>query len=216
MSVIRENWNLRYSAVFVICPLPPGLEEIPDSVSVIADDGDGGSGGGRGGGGPHAAPTNQLAILNRDADPAALEAQLSASDEVSACVKPLHFDYGRTLELLEFLELNKLLGVTRFTLYNHTVSREVSCVLRDYADRGEVDLLPWSLNMASQSEIRTEGLFAALNDCLYRNMWRYNYLLLIDLDEFVVPRNNRTLAQMIRLRHLAYLTAQANFSPQKQ
>ena len=52
--------------------------------------------------------------------------------------------------------------------------------------------------MASQSEIRTEGLFAALNDCLYRNMWKFNYLLLIDLDEFVVPRQNRTLPQMIR------------------
>ncbi len=45
---------------------------------------------------------------------------------------------------------------------------------------------------------RTEGLFAALNDCLYRNMWRFNYLLLADLDEFVIPRHNRTLADMLR------------------
>ena len=33
---------------------------------------------------------------------------------------------------------------------------------------GIVDLLPWKLDMISQKEIRTEGLFAALNDCLYR------------------------------------------------
>ena len=29
-------------------------------------------------------------------------------------------------------------------------------------------VLPWRLDMTSQKEIRTEGLFAALNDCLYR------------------------------------------------
>lgn len=39
--------------------------------------------------------------------------------------------------------------------------------------RPTVSLLPWDLRMRSQKEIRTEGLFAALNDCLYRSMYRY-------------------------------------------
>lgn len=39
--------------------------------------------------------------------------------------------------------------------------------------RATVDLLPWDLRMRSQKDIRTEGLFAALNDCLYRSMYRY-------------------------------------------
>jgi hypothetical protein len=34
---------------------------------------------------------------------------------------------------------------------------------------------------------RTEGLFAALNDCLYRNMNTFKYLMLIDFDEFIIP-----------------------------
>lgn len=41
--------------------------------------------------------------------------------------------------------------------------------------RATVSMLPWDLNMRSQKDIRTEGLFAALNDCLYRNMYRYNH-----------------------------------------
>ena len=36
---------------------------------------------------------------------------------------------------------------------------------------GLVTVLPWRLDMTSQKEIRTEGLFAALNDCLYRWPW---------------------------------------------
>lgn len=35
-----------------------------------------------------------------------------------------------------------------------------------------VEILPWNLKMKSQKEIRTEGLFSSLNDCLYRNMYR--------------------------------------------
>lgn len=39
--------------------------------------------------------------------------------------------------------------------------------------RPTVNVLPWDLRMRSQKEIRTEGLFAALNDCLYRSMYRW-------------------------------------------
>ena len=52
---------------------------------------------------------------------------------------------------------------------------------------GIVDLLPWKLDMISQKEIRTEGLFAALNDCLYRNMKTVQYLIMMDLDELIIP-----------------------------
>ena len=94
-------------------------------------------------------------------------------------VKPIHYDYKLTLELIEFIELNKILGVNKFTFYNHTMSKEVSCVLEKYISEGNVEVLPWKLNVASQKEIRTEGLFAALNDCLYRNMNTVEYLMLI-------------------------------------
>lgn len=78
--------------------------------------------------------------------------------------------------LLEWLELQSILGAVHVTMYNHTTGPAVSCVLREYVARGFVTLLDWSnLPMISQREIRTEGLFAALNDCLYRNMYRQVY-----------------------------------------
>ncbi|CAG2064319.1 unnamed protein product [Timema podura] len=100
--------------------------------------------------------------------------------------------------MLEFLELYGILGVHHFTLYNHTLGPEVGCILQDYVSRGVVTLLPWKLNMASQKEIRTEGLFAALNDCLYRSMYRYSHAALVDLDEYIVPRHNDTLPELIK------------------
>ena len=60
-----------------------------------------------------------------------------------------------------------------------------------------VEVLPWKLDMESQKEIRTEGLFAALNDCLYRNMNRFKYLMMIDMDEMIIPYQNTTLVEML-------------------
>lgn len=101
-------------------------------------------------------------------------------------------------QILEFIELNRILGVQHFTFYNHTIGEQVACILKRYIAEGVVTVLPWKLNMASQKEIRTEGLFAALNDCLYRSMYKFSHVLLIDLDEFIMPRNNDTLPQLIK------------------
>lgn len=99
----------------------------------------------------------------------------------------------QALHLLEFLELNTVLGASHFTFYNHTLGPRANCVLKHYVNgdflpsdtsskneyrrpianqRATVNVLPWDLRMRSQKDIRTEGLFAALNDCVYRNMYR--------------------------------------------
>lgn len=104
----------------------------------------------------------------------------------------------QSLKMIEFIELNSLLGINHFFLYNDTASNQVNCILRDYVAQGRVTVLPWKLDMVSQKEIRTEGLFAALNDCLYRTMYHYSHIALIDLDEFIVPRHNETLQEFIQ------------------
>ncbi|KAH0815356.1 hypothetical protein GEV33_007435 [Tenebrio molitor] len=174
--VIRENWNLKYSACFVLCPLLAN-QSVPASVSVVSK--------------IKSSPTNLLTVINNYNDSG------KPSNRFAVCIKPLHFDYNRALQILEFIELNRIMGVEHFTFYNHTIGPQVGCILQDYVDRGLVTLLPWQLNMLSQKEIRTEGLFAALNDCLYRSMNLYSHVLLIDLDEYIIPRNNETLPQLI-------------------
>ena len=56
--------------------------------------------------------------------------------------------------------------------------------------------------MISQKEIRTEGLFAALNDCLYRNMKTVQYLIMMDLDELIIPYQVATKLQRNALMEL--------------
>lgn len=182
VKVIRENWNLKYSACFVICPLPkepPTADRVPETVSVVAR--------------LKAAPTNRILVQNRP------EGRAKDKELLAVCVKPLHYDYNRVLQLVEFIELYKLLGASHVTLYNDTLGAEAGCALKYYETKGLVTVLPWHhLDMISQREIRTEGLFAALNDCLYRSMYKYEYVALVDLDEFIIPRHNDTIIDLIR------------------
>jgi len=55
------------------------------------------------------------------------------------CVKPVYNWYNKTQEILEFIEMNRMLGVDKFSFYNHTMSPEVSCVLGHYAKARRLD-----------------------------------------------------------------------------
>ena len=85
-----------------------------------------------------------------------------------------------------------------FTFYNNTISPQVSCILENYIDNNIVTLLPWKLDLKSKIEIRTENIFAALNDCLYRNMYRFKYVLMVDVDEFIISKYNETLSDLVK------------------
>lgn len=139
-QVIRENWNLKYSACFVLCPLRTAELNVPQSVSIVSR--------------LRAPPGNILRVRNTDQDPdfvnrtatsspASSSSSSSASssspvdhiaDKIAICVKPFHFNYDQALYLMEYLEFNSLLGVSHFTFYNHTLGSRATCVLNHYID----------------------------------------------------------------------------------
>lgn len=174
--LIRENWNLKFSAYFILCPLKPLNAAVPSHVSIIRQ-GDTTVG-------------NKMVVHNN-------KKFFKRPEGTAVCIKPLHYDYNKVKNLIEFVELNRILGVNHFVLYNHTVGPEVGCILKKYEAEGLVTVLPWQLDIVSQKEIRTEGLFAALNDCLYRTMYRFKYVLMIDLDEYIVPHKNTSLRVLL-------------------
>lgn len=207
IKVIREHWNLRYSAVFILCPLKSFSADgsLPEFVSISSY---------------HNPEMPQYSFPQPTTSREEFNSSFGHWSELttgnllpivplfkrahiqhplSVCVKPLHYNFNRADQLIEFIELHRLLGATHFTFYNHTIGDRVDCVLRRYAEEGLVEVLPWhQLDVISQKEIRTEGIFASLNDCLYRHMYDSQYLLMIDLDEVIIPRtNNFTLTELL-------------------
>ncbi|XP_050420849.1 glycosyltransferase family 92 protein C33H5.2-like isoform X2 [Adelges cooleyi] len=175
VKTIRENWNLKYSAVFVLCKLPQD-GTYPLSVSIVSHVKD--------------SITNRVHVQ-------VPKPSRKFKTEIEICIKPLHYYYDKAVQLMEFVELNSLLGVGHFTLYKNTIGPNVECILDRYKKDNLVSILPWQIDMVSKKEIRTEGMFAALNDCLYRNMYKSKYVAFLDIDEIIMPKQNNTLIQFI-------------------
>lgn len=79
-QVIRENWNLKYSACFILCPLRISYLDIPYSVSIVSK--------------LRAPPGNILRLRNTDTDVDFFNRSVNdIPKEIAVCVKPFHFNY---------------------------------------------------------------------------------------------------------------------------
>ena len=116
---------MRFSACFVTCPLFAG--HIPASVSVISrktiNEKKSSAQSDLWGNRPASSVGNQLVVNNAIKETDA-DGKVKSRGGLGVCVKPV-FRYNKTAEIIEFLEVNKVLGVGKFTLYNLTMSPEV-------------------------------------------------------------------------------------------
>ncbi|XP_021947679.1 uncharacterized protein LOC110845549 [Folsomia candida] len=75
------------------------------------------------------------------------------------CVQPT-YRYDSVLELMEWLEFHRMMGVTHVTMYN--------------------------ISMGAH-QVHVNGQVAQSNDCLWRYRGVANYVLFLDFDEYLVP-----------------------------
>lgn len=236
---VRENWGLAFSAFYLHCQLPDHIPA-PIAVTVVLDQSNV-SATSTGAQSAVSRParftpssahslsnliliTNHLRVqpvswfanMIHDHSPLSISHAVSnlsesVTGQLAVCVKPIHFDYDQLNRLMEFVQFNRLLGVSHFVLYVQSVGPHVACLLRQFESRRIVTLLPWQgLRVKSQIDIRTQNLFAALNDCSMRLVGRYRYAAMIDLDELIVPRIDMSLVRLLaRLRSLDRLRPMA-------
>ena len=117
----------------------------------------------------------------------------SQSHEIVWCLAPLYaLDADRTMarQLLEAIELNRVLGVSHLVAYVHSSNAYVSHVLRHYERIGfatRVEMLASSAHRAQHPLDAWSLQELALQHCLLRSLALYRYAINTDLDDFLVP-----------------------------
>lgn len=114
--------------------------------------------------------------------------------------------------MIEWFEFNKLMGVTEINIYNGTLQLEprVSRIFEYYRQSGllKVTHQPPPLQTYPPDEYKMAAKLAtrsALNECLYRNMYRHHYTLVVDMDEIIVPKKHDNYTQLMKpLRNTGY------------
>ncbi|KAI5636955.1 glycosyltransferase family 92 domain-containing protein [Phthorimaea operculella] len=170
IKVVEEHHDSYYGAVFILCllkNLKPD-EAVGGSVSVMSLTS------------RNHVVTNRLPIL--DTKP-----KSGGQENIHVCVRPLHYSYNDVDWMVEWIEFNRILGVTHFYFYNMSIGDNIDCMLRNYPNNEKLfTVLEFDF---SHLNLWMEGQQLSAHDCLYRSASKADWLLLIDLDEVVLPHH---------------------------
>lgn len=166
-------FSYRYRSTLFKCSVSSDI--VPTHVSVVTSN--------------CSTPINMLMVMSKPATSSA-----NYQRNFTVCLSPLNFNYSNIHNLIEWIELNRILGAERFSVYNYTSHVNVERVLEFYSKRGLVEVIQWPIgvlldgNSNITDEIHNFGQVAALQDCLFRNKAFSRFLVNVDLDEFIIPR----------------------------
>ena len=176
--------NLEYYPCLLTCKVPFHQgQKLPLAVSIVDDEAKKSK---------KYIPSNYLKVN----DPVAKE-----KNDFAVCVKSYLLEENQTSRLVEWIELLSILGVKKIFIYELFVHPEIKKVLNYYVDKGMVDLT--TTNLPGEQPTKQEYLKEYfknylnpnrpdsgihLNDCLYRNIHRYKFIAILDVDEVIVPR----------------------------
>ncbi|XP_047999688.1 uncharacterized protein LOC125236803 [Leguminivora glycinivorella] len=135
-----------------------------------------------------------------------------AQKEFAVCVKGLDFQHeDLSVRLVEWIELLRLLGADKVFFYELQVHPNISKVLAYYRARGLVESTPITLPgrqpnlpglrhvyMKKRITMKRQMELVPYNDCLYRNMYRYRWITLLDVDEVIVPREDLNWSSLLK------------------
>ncbi len=178
-SVPAEYQRKTFTEFVYACPIKrTGTGVVPESVSIGCS--------------PLEKPTFRLKVQ--------VPARPKQKRDFAICVCA---SYGsrNVYQLVEWMELQHILGVSKVTAYNHSMTDETARIFLHYADKGFVDFrqtVPFREETDGSPFHRMKMHQApTVNDCIYRNMYSFNKILVLDYDELIVPRLHNKLSKMI-------------------
>lgn len=147
--------------------------------------------------------TNNLRILND---------RPQKKEEFAVCVKGLDFLHeDLSVRLVEWIELLRILGANKIFLYELEIHPNISKVLEHYQRDGIVELtkitlpgnqpnLPGFRHLYLKNKLtnKRQNELIPYNDCLYRNLYRYDYVALLDIDEVIMPLQHSNWSELMR------------------
>ncbi|XP_012288579.1 uncharacterized protein LOC105704158 [Orussus abietinus] len=131
--------------------------------------------------------------------------------DFAVCVKGLDFLHeDLSVRLVEWIELIGLLGADKIFFYELQVHPNISKVLRHYRRLGKVEVTPLTLPggqpnvpafqhmyLTKKTNHKRQNELIPYNDCLYKHMYEYEYIALLDVDEVIMPVRDRTWRQLM-------------------
>ncbi|XP_043250914.1 uncharacterized protein LOC122396497 [Colletes gigas] len=132
--------------------------------------------------------------------------------DFAVCVKGLDFLHeDLSVRLVEWIELITLLGADKIFFYQLQVHPNVTKVLDHYQRLGKVHVTPLTLPggqpnvpafqhmyLTKKTNHKRQNELIPYNDCLYKHMYEYEYIALLDVDEVIMPVQDATWQDLMK------------------
>lgn len=179
-----------YQPYVIACRVPPQVsDKPPSSVSMVEKRCD-------------TASNNLRVIYNKP----------ERKKDFAVCVKGLDFLHeDLSVRLVEWIELISLLGADKIYFYELQVHPNVTKVLQHYQSLGIVHVTPLTLPggqpnvpafqhmyLTKKTNHKRQNELIPYNDCLYKHMYEYEYIALLDVDEVIMPVKDATWQELMR------------------
>ncbi|KAJ8003892.1 hypothetical protein DPEC_G00153110 [Dallia pectoralis] len=127
---------------------------------------------------------------------------------LTVCMSTMSGAYNNVLQFVQTMELYKLLGVPRVVLYLTSCGPDMEKVLRFYTDEGTLEVIDWPIDHFlkpatgwkledQEGDIHLNGQLTIMNECIYRNMYQSQYVLLADVEQVLVPAAHNSLRPLM-------------------
>ncbi|XP_073397265.1 beta-1,4-galactosyltransferase galt-1-like isoform X1 [Dendrobates tinctorius] len=124
------------------------------------------------------------------------------------CISAMFDAYSNVLQFIQSMEMYRMLGAEKVIIYHTESSPDMKKILSYYVDLKFVELISWPItsfiNVSKgwhypdhPGDLHYFGQTAALNDCIYRNMYKSKYIALNDIDELIIPVVHKDWPQML-------------------
>lgn len=189
-----KKWGNYKQGIFqpylIACQIPPAYHKmVPSSVSVVEKACD--------------SATNNLRVIYNKPE---------KKKGFAVCVKGLDFLYNDlSVRLVEWIELLVLLGADKIFFYELQVHSNISKVLKHYEERGKVEVTPLTLPggqpnipgfqhmyLVKKINHKRQNELIPYNDCLYKNLYTYEYIALLDIDEVIMPLQTNSWSELMK------------------
>ena len=131
-----------------------------------------------------------------------LNLDVGVKREFCVCVKPLWFEDDISKELTEFIGLSHRFGADKISIYIYHVHEHVDALLRQYENKGLVEIIPWQ-HPENQTSVphdpwqKRRSEIPPLNHCLYNHLDSYKFVIPLDIDELLVPFKHKSWSEAL-------------------
>ena len=129
------------------------------------------------------------------------------------CVSVSYWNHN-PYRVVEWMEMQRILGAKSVKIYNNSLVKESADVFLHYAREGFVEFRQSHNFLPDLGELTIHlHMSPVLNDCLYRNMYAAKKIVIVDLDEVIVPHSGQNWAAM--LEHLEERLPKEHYNPHR-